>query len=260
MRVFYRSAVFLVLLLPGSLQSGEPSTNTIPVIGQRFTWWEYTTRFLCDLAWRHFDGFEFETYSDSDFDSLMVGADDTGLLVVVCPTGLTEMAYLDSTSRAHKGALGQSDAFVVADALGDSLIDSLTASSMQDELADTVASVVARMAGADALWFWRLWDEPATNQRAQMMVGSPPVDDYYPNMFTQDTSMVRIDSASVFSWAFRELLDQDTTHSVSTVFAGMPSIDSVNCSWAWFTHDRGVPDSVTHARIIRRFCNMRHQS
>lgn len=251
---------FAVLIPTASSLASEPSSDEIPIIGQRFVWWQYTPEFLCELAWKHFDGFEMEGFSSDDYGALIGQADSAGLLVVFCPSGLTEMSRLGITGRGHFGNLGQADAYVVSDDIGDSLIDSLTAGSMQSELEDTIEAVVNALADGSALWFWRLWDEPATNQRANMMPDTLLYDDYFPSMFTQDTSMVRVDSASVFSWTFRELLDQDTLHGVSTVFAGMPSIDQSNCNWAGFHHDISVPDSSTHARIIRSFCNMRHQS
>jgi hypothetical protein len=73
-----------------------------------------------------------------------------------------------------------------------------------------------------------------------------------------DTNMVRADSASVYSWMKWILEGMDTEHPVTTVFAGMPKINSAN-NWAGFHHEPGVPYPHTHANIVRAFCNMRYQ-
>lgn len=46
------------LLVNAPCSASEPSSDEIPIIGQRFAPWGWSPLLLCQLAWSHFDGFE----------------------------------------------------------------------------------------------------------------------------------------------------------------------------------------------------------
>jgi hypothetical protein len=264
--------VLLVLLgvaafLPtASSLASEPSSDEIPIIGQRFAPWGWSPLLLCQLAWSHFDGFEvqlaaWEGYVWTDF---LEQAGISGLHVIITPTESYELSHIDNNeelNRAHYGSLGTGSAFITVDQNGANILDTFTASDVQDELEEISADLIDAYSDYDALWCWKLMDEAPTSQRGRMFT-SAPYDQYYPNMFPcqypADTTMARTDSASVYSWLKWIMEHEDTEHPTTTVFAGMPKITSAQ-PWAWFHHDPGVPHADTHADIVRAFAGMRYQ-
>ena len=257
---------FLLVLIVAVLLTESPSAglpeSLIPVIGQRLAWWAWSPRLLCELAWLHMDGFEYEAYVGDAIGELMLTSDSTDLAVVYTPGDLYGLADLGIGGRAHYTSLGGSSAFIEANSTGSSIEEQFTSTELQDQLSaecDTLQDSVASV--SEALWCWKLWDEPVTRQRGRIFDTTYPYDNYFPNLFPgaypADTAMTRVDSASVFSWIKWELESRDSLHSVTTVLAGMPYIST----WAGVSpHTGSGPVSAhKHADMMRAFCTMRHQ-
>lgn len=260
----YRIPVFPVMLLtsilPGISQSAEPPANSIPVIVQRLMPGRWSPLLLCQLAWNHIDGFEFELALDqvTNHPGFLDTAADCGLLFIVTPSESYDLSLLGPGCRAHYDTLGSSSAFIETNDSGSAITSTFTASALQAELDGLAEDLVEAYSGNDAFWCWKLMDEAPTAQRGRMFTASP-YDQYFPNMFPYhsmaDTCMLVTDSASVYSWLKWVIEHEDEEHPVSTVFAGMPYIQS----WAGYTHPDGVPDAATHASIVRAYVGMRYQ-
>ena len=258
---------YAVLIPSASSLASEPSSDEIPIIGQRFAPWGWSPLLLCQLAWSHFDGFEvqlaaWEAFAWTDFLEL---AGASGLHVIITPTESYELSHIDNNdelNRAHYGLLGTGSAFITVDQNGANILDTFSANDVQDKLEAISADLIDAYSDYDALWCWKLMDEAPTSQRGRMFDPTYNFDQYYPNMFPcqypADTTMARTDSASVYSWLKWIMEHEDTEHPTTTVFAGMPKITSAQ-PWAWFHHDPGVPHADTHADIVRAFAGMRFQ-
>jgi hypothetical protein len=147
------SAVLFLLLTSNPPAFGaEPAANEIPVIGQRLTSWMWSPQLLCELAWKYFDGFEFEGYTFFATHEMMLTADSIGLLVIITPSEFYEISRLGEHSRAHFGPLGSNSAFFQTDELGDQVDSTFTSHEMQDELVGLVDMVTDTFSNYDALW------------------------------------------------------------------------------------------------------------
>jgi hypothetical protein len=168
------TAQLLVLFHAVAASATVPSSDDIPVIGQRFAPWCWSPLLLCRLAWSHFDGFETQLGAGegSTWADLLETAGDLDLLVIITPTESYELSHLGTGSRAHLGALDSADAFFETDELGSTVERELTATQMQDEIELLAESLVLDYSDFDALWCWKLMDEAPTAQRSRMFDSS----------------------------------------------------------------------------------------
>lgn len=226
-------------------------------------WWELSPELLCEMSWKHFDGFELNAFiSQADgIDDLMAVADSCGMLVILGPADLHRLEHMgDTLCRAHYASLGGVSAFIEVDDHGSDIENYYTASATETLIEDICGDLVDYYGTfEDQVWFYRFFDEPASNQRKRQYDDDHDYDDYFPSYLTTDTTSFRADSAGTYSWLKRAFEQEDSLTITSTVFAGAQRIYSSN-DWAGYFHpEPDAPTAHGRAEIIRGFCNMRYQ-
>ena len=185
----------LACLLTFSIASlaDEPPDNTIPIIGMFFTWWKWSPELLCEMSWMHFDGIEYEVFISQEgyIENLMATVDSSGMMVILSPAELNLLAAMGNDScRGHYLALSGDSAFIEVNATG-SLVEGVYSDdateafieSICEDFVDTIATPYD-----DQIWFYRYFDEPASNQRAHQYDTRYAFDDYFPSYLADDST------------------------------------------------------------------------
>lgn len=232
-----------------------PPDNNLPTIGIRINKNEtpelsdMTLEHLAMLSWKYFDGVDAWAWpTDESTDSTLKYCETLGMVFVLLPV---EMGAFINTSDDSTGLwfrwpeydLDQARAFAkVLVESGEPDWDELSAYYSGPAFYDSLPAkwmllLHDRTSGHPAYWFFGLWDEGNTNQRANMVTASedPTLEymTYYPDMFTQAWSqsipptptMEEIDPEGVFSWLKWAFDQTASTIPVSTTLGTLLTYD-----------------------------------
>ncbi|MCK5036525.1 MAG: hypothetical protein KAS73_11570 [Candidatus Sabulitectum sp.] len=229
--LLFTSLVFLSTLS----YSDSPPANTIPIIsmktGQGDTSWDITLDVICELLWNNFDGIWVEGWLSLYQGTPAELCDSTGAVMVLAPSELQRYNNCSQNrwARYSVASLQADNAFIHPDSFFTSIdstnyatqiISSLNASC--DDLADYESNY-------DCIWYYDIFNEGPAWQLNRMNDDSLVYDDYFPNMYTQDTLLNQIDSTGVFSWIKWKSDSMYTGDfpSVSVCFSSIHHIDTL---------------------------------
>jgi hypothetical protein len=253
------------------LQAGEPPENSIPIIamkaGQGATSEDISITFLCELLWNYFDGFQIEgwTYSwDPVYDALELG-DSTGVLAVLGPSFLCDLESVPARRWGRYDGeatlLDEDSAFVRPNTELTALTDAQDAPDMIDTLHWRCVGLAESVEDLDCIWYYDIFNEGPSWQLDRMLDTDYAVDDFFPSMFTQDTSLSIMDTDGVFSWVkwkSDSIHDANNAYTppVSVCFGGLHTIE--DDTWADYP---GITLGVFHtqASSVRAYFNTRYQ-
>ncbi|NWG74991.1 MAG: hypothetical protein HXY24_10355 [Rubrivivax sp.] len=258
-----RSLTVTLLAFSAALSGSLPS-NSIPVIamksGQDSTMCDITLDFLCMLSWHYFDGIEIQGWTGCE--PMTTVADlcgQTGMYATVSPMYLGHLGdlFCDDNWARGSAAIGAVNAFVQSSDSGESVTAAQDAAAMRDTLIYYCRSLIDDEGGWETLWYYDTWNEAPAWQRNRMISESFAYDDYYPGMFTQDTSMSEVLDTGVWSWTGWMLDSLGSEHPLTSTFSTMHQIEF----WAGYTTDSlsKAPDFHTQASSVRAFIGTMYQ-
>lgn len=205
-----REILTTLLILASISAAATPQANDIPIIamnaGQDSSCLHVTPDLLCELSWRHFDGIWILGHAGHSYvDEIMEWCSERDLLVVHATPRLGQYANpLFAWARFDSALVGQSNAFIHPSVDGSSIDSVFTAEEMAVHINSFCTALDTLSDGYDALWFWDIFNEGPNHQWAHI---SDPFnqfpgsyDDYYPDIFTQDTLFNEVEPDGVFSW------------------------------------------------------------
>jgi len=196
-----------------------------------------TIRLLTSLLWKYFDANNFHGYSGGHFpEDIVPRCDSVHIHYSLCAWdvqqylkewGDEEFRYWFRNSPDE--ALDSDECFAQSDtsfqdtlryASADTMYDSDEEYSLSDEMGDLAQNTQYY----DYLWFFEVYDE-ANNQQwsnvANDTEGEKPLDDYIPNIYTQDRdpvsgylTMEEVEPAGIFSWQ-KYLVENDSLHAIT---------------------------------------------
>jgi hypothetical protein len=197
-----------LLLISGLAAAASPPPNTIPVIamnaGQDSSCLLVTADLLCELSWRHFDGVWVLGHAGHTYiDDIMEWCDERDMLVVHATPRLGQ--YADPAfawARLGKIDIGETNAFIHPSTDGEYIDSVFSAEEMTAHIDSFCTTLYTLSSGYDALWFWDIFNEGPHHQWAHMTRPEfpGPYDDFYPDVFTQDTLFNEVEPDGVFSW------------------------------------------------------------
>ena len=205
-----REILTTLLILASISAAATPQANDIPIIamnaGQDSSCLHVTPDLLCELSWRHFDGIWILGHAGHSYvDEIMDWCSERDLLVVHATPRLGQYANpLFAWARFDSALVGQSNAFIHPSVDGSSIDSVFTAEEMAVHINSFCTALDTLSDGYDALWFWDIFNEGPNHQWAH--ISDPfnqfpgPYDDYYPDIFTQDTLFNEVEPDGVFSW------------------------------------------------------------
>jgi len=196
-----------LLLISSFATAASPPPNTIPVIamnaGQDSSCLLVTPDLLCELSWRHFDGVWVLGHASHTYiDDIMEWCDERDMLVVHATPRLGQYADPSCAWARFDSDINETNAFIHPDTSGLSIDSTFTAVEMAAHINFFCAALDSLSAGYNALWFWDIFNEAPSHQWAHMTKSEfpGPYDDYYPDVFTQDTHFDEVEPDGVFSW------------------------------------------------------------
>jgi len=202
------SPLCTLLLISSFATAASPPPNTIPVIamnaGQDSSCLLVTPDLLCELSWRHFDGVWVLGHAGHSYiDDIMEWSHERDMLVVHATPRLGQ--YADPAfawARLGKVDIGDTNAFIHPDTSGWTIAAVFTAEEMVAHIGSYCTALDTLTDGYDALWFWDIFNEGPNHQWAHMTRPEfpGPYDDFYPDVFTQDTLFDEVEPDGVFSW------------------------------------------------------------
>ena len=243
----------LPLMLAASMlaSAGEPPDNTIPVLGIRINRNLYpelagvTLGHIITLSWRHFDGVDAWGWaSDTSTTNAAGSCDSIGLLLVLLPAEMGSFIEPSEPNglwfRWSEQDLEDDSAFVhPALPYWDGLDSARIAGAMWDTVQTRMNDLDDASEGQPAYWFFGLWDEANTNQRAHMVMADTSAQygeyyGYFPDMFTQARSRVdgtpameEVDPEGVFSWLKSAFDNTGTSIPVTTTIGTLLTYDTL---------------------------------
>ena len=254
----------LLLLGSGAALSGSPPSNSIPVIamksGQDSTMCDITLDFLCMLSWHYFDGIEIQGWTGCEPMTTVADlCDRTGMYATVSPMYLGHLGdlFCDDNWARGSAAIGAVNAFVQSSDSGESITAAQDAAAMRDKLIYYCRALIDDEGGWETLWYYDTWNEAPAWQRNRMISESFAYDDYYPGMFTQDTSMSEVLDTGVWSWTSWMLDSLGSEHPLTSTFSTMHKI----YTWAGYQtlNYPTAPTFHTQANSVRAFIGMEYQ-
>ena len=259
------SIILAILLVPTILYADEPPANSIPIIamktGQDATCEDVTLEFLCELSWNYFDGISLEGWETwGTMQTIFEWCDSTGAYIVYAPARYQTLGHLvgeDSWARFDSVALLSDSAFFHTNAVGDSIESFQSAAVMMDEIVKRCSTLADNMEDYDCVWYYAVYDEAPSWQLRRMLnhETTAPYDDYFPNVFTQDTSMCTVAPDGIFSWLMWKSDSIDSDHSIAIDFGSLHTITG----WAGKDTDP-LGTSHTHATAVRAYMNTMYQA
>lgn len=256
----------LILLAVGVALSGSPPSNSIPVIamksGQDSTMGDITLDFLCMLSWHYFDGIEIQGWTGCEpMTTVADMCDRTGMYATVSPMYIGHLGdlFCDDNWARSSAAIGAVNAFVQSSDSGESITAAQDAAAMRDTLIHYCRALIDDEGGWETLWYYDTWNEAPAWQRNRMVSEAFDYDDYYPGMFTQDTSMSEALDTGVWSWTSWMLDSLGSEHPLTSTFSTMHRFWPDR--WAWFPEqpDSLGPDFHTQASSVRAFIGTMYQ-
>jgi hypothetical protein len=192
----------------------------------------------------------------------MALCDSTGMWVTASIPWLGEFGNIlcdNSWARYFDEALSDSSAFIHTDTLGSEIEETLGPVSMQELMVAWCDSLVADVSGWETLWYYDIWNEAPAYQRGWMTDAAYAYDDYFPSVFTQDTSMSEVGTTSTWSWLTHIARDRGEDHPITITFSTMHRIQLGE--WADYETPNYslAPTFHTQANSVRAYINTEYQ-
>ncbi len=200
--------VTILLLLTAISSSDSPPANTIPIIsmktGQSETSLDITLDVICNLLWHNFDGIWVEGWINStgyQYNPAVL-SDSVGAFVVLAPSRLQALNNIpdERWARYTPALLQASNAFIHPNSNFSSIASTAYATDMIANITDRCSLLAGDVSNLECVWYYDIFNEGPAKQLNRMNDSDYVYDDYFPNMYTQDTLLNRIDSTGVFSW------------------------------------------------------------
>jgi len=197
---------FAVLNLNQPAVSDSPAPNTIPIIamktGQGETSQDLTIEVLLRLLRHNLDGVWLEGWATGCRSAALALADSVRAVVVLAPSELQALNNDPVNRWARYSPMGiQSDSAFMRPDAGYHFIDStLDASAMIANIEKRCTDLYNHTQGHDCIWYYDIFNEAPSWQLTHMLSDTLVFDDYFPNVFTQDTLMTEVAPTGVFSW------------------------------------------------------------
>jgi len=185
--------------------------------------------------------------------------DSTGAYVVYAPARYQALGNLvceASWARFDSFALSSDSAFLHTNAIGDSIVSFQSAAAMIDEVVERCSTLASNVEDYNCIWYYAVYDEAPSWQLRRMLnhVTTAPYDDYFPNVFTQDTSMCTVAPDGIFSWLMWKSDSIDSDYPLAIDFGSLHSF----VNWPGDTMTFGT--SHTHATAVRAYMNTMYQA
>ncbi len=229
-----------ILLVSSVIDAGSPPANTIPIIsmktGQGTSSFDITLDVICQLLWNNFDGIWVEGWLSGHQETPAVLCDSTGAVMVLAPSRLQQYSNaIDSRwARYSEASLQVDSAFIHPDSSFSSIETKNYATQIITYLNNSCSSLADYESDYDCIWYYDIFNEGPAWQLNRMNDTDYVYDDYFPNMYTQDTSLSQIDSTGIFSWIKwkSDSMYTGDIPSVSVCFSSIHHIDSLE--WGGF--------------------------
>ena len=214
-----------ISLVTGDLYADEFPDSTLPTMvvrmrGPQVEEENITIQLLTSLLWKYFDATNFHGYSGGHFpEDIVPRCDSAHIHYSLCAWDIQQYhkEWADTTHRywfryAPEMGLFSDSCFARSDSTFQSIADYSSADTMFDSenkeysLTRVMGGLAQNTRYYDYLWFFEVYDEAPSKQWSSFKNDTSSLDDYIPNMYTQDTtssgmlSMEEIEPAGVFSW------------------------------------------------------------
>ena len=253
-----------ILIVSSAILADSPPANTIPIIsmktGQGTSSFDLTLDVICQLLWHNFDGIWVEGWLSGHQETPAVLCDSTGAVMVLAPSRLQQYSNaIDSRwARYSEASLRADSAFIHPDSSFSSIETINYATQIITSLNNSCSSLADYESDYDCIWYYDIFNEGPAWQLNRMNDTDYVFDDYFPNMYTQDTSLSQIDSTGIFSlikWKSDSMYTGDIP-SVSVCFSSIHHIDSLE----WGGCVPGVIGGSLHqqANSVRAYFSTRY--
>ncbi|MGM0628246.1 MAG: hypothetical protein ACQETZ_08805 [Candidatus Fermentibacterota bacterium] len=276
-------ALFLSLsLVTGSLYADDFAEGTLPTMvvrmrGPQVGYDDMKLPLLAALTWKYFDATNFHGMStDGKFGGFLSRCDSAHIHYSLCAADIQQYhkEWADTTHRywfRHAPSMGllSDSCFARSDSTSQSIANYASAEEMFDSdeefaLKPEMRTLADNTYDHPYLWFFEVYDEAVNRQWGNVADDTLPLNDYVPNMYTQDTtasgelSMEEIEPAGIFSWQ-KWLAEHDTLNAVPMTlnFAFFHSIDPGQFDPDWPGVNYG--DFGILGRAVRALMQARYQ-
>lgn len=258
--------VVLICLLSIAVlsHSDSPPANTIPIIsmktGQGPTCDDITLDNLCMLLGNNFDGIWVEGWLTGHVATPAELCDSTGATMVLAPSRLQALNNVpsDRWGRYTPANIDSVNAFIHPDTMDFKLIaDSAAADSILSVIEDRCEGLHDQASGYSCIWYYDIFNEAPARQLSSMLNDTSSVDDYFPSMYSQDTSMTEVLTSGIFSWEkwkSDELYGEDGP-TVSVCHSMLHTIDSLE--WAGYGGIH-LGNCTTQANSVNAYFDMEY--
>ncbi len=267
-----------VVLFAPIASAGSPPSNTIPIVADRPNFSEVDLDTFLMLSWHYFDVLQAGDHgAQSVYNKLVGPANQTGMYLCISPSPIqrwghwpwgwaarmSDNAFSDTTAYARPEWIDIT-IIIEGDTItfeSDTLIEFWSATEFDYSL-DSCAAIMDSLFGDEELvWYYSTFDEAPSRQWSHMTDDTSQVDDYIPNMYTQDRDSVGNDSLPTFEEVDPEGVFSWLKHSMEYDYSTQPVVSAFGLlhSFTWGSQPVNYGTFEDQANSIESYLNMEYQ-